>query len=448
MLTITPFKWPALASATLLLAACAAPQPRAPKPNEPAPIVKPPTAGSVAAVTKPNDTSPESTDQRDSPWQRMRTRFSMPGCDYHSEVMKWAQRYTQTPDRFAASWQAAMPFLLLALDEIEKRHLPGEFALLPYVESTYQPIRTQGQRPAGMWQLMPQTAIDRGLRISSDFDGRLDALQSTRAALALIERYDREFGDWRLATMAFNAGEYRIKRELGRRTASDLRAEELGRFAVSATTHEHLYKLLALSCIVSNPQRFDVNLPAPEEDDYLIAHPLEAEIDLRLVARFANVPLSKLGDFNAAWLGHRMPDAAAKQLLLPRNRIDDFVSGVATVPANLHRDWKTQRLTKAASLMEIAAATQTSVTALAAVNDLDAEASVSAGNEILVPGRDATKLLPATEKAKIHVIRAGDTLSAIARRYAVRLADLQRWNQLRPNAVLRLGARLRLNAAS
>lgn len=446
MLTVIPCKWPAAATALLLLAACAAPQSRpqksGPTPTTSAPTTKPLPTPSV----EPPDTQAEAPDEEESPWLRMRTRFSMPGCDYHPEVMKWAARYTQTPERFAASWRPAMPFLLLALDEVEKRNLPGEFVLLPYVESTYRPIPSQGQRPAGMWQLMPQTAIDRGLHISDDFDGRLDAIHSTRVALGLIERYDREFGDWRLATMAFNSGEYRVKRELGRRTAGDLRAEELNRFGVSATTHEHLYKLLALSCIISDPERFKVDLPEPDADDYLVAHPLDTGIDLRLVARFANVPPDKLRDLNASWLGNRMPDAAPKQVLIPRNRVDDFLSGIEAVPAPLHRDWKSQRLQHATLLPELAAASQISAETLAAVNDVDIAASIAAGSEILIPGREAVQRTQTSTKSKIHVIRAGDTLSAIARRYDVRISDLQRWNQLRPNAVLRLGARLRLSA--
>jgi len=100
-----------------------------------------------------------------------------------------------------------MPFLLVVLEQIEQRKMPGEFAFLPYIESNYTALASSGDRSAGIWQLMPDTAREAGLRITREYDGRLDVYASTTAALDLLERYNEQFGDWRLADMAFNAGE-------------------------------------------------------------------------------------------------------------------------------------------------------------------------------------------------------------------------------------------------
>lgn len=434
-----------LVAALSLLAACAVTTPR-----PPAPAAVPPTAPAAPTPVIPApivqaDTPPASAAK--SPWRRMRDRFAMPGCDYSAQVMQWAQRFAAHPERFAETWRPAMPFLLLALDEIERRNLPGEFALLPYVESHYQPLAGKGQRPAGAWQLMPRTARDQGLRLSKHYDGRLDVIDSTRVALDLLERYDREFGDWRLATMAFNAGEYRVKRELRERPAATLDATQLASLKLSPITHEHLAKLLALACIIADPQRFRVTLPEPQAHDVLAEHMIEGSIDLRLAARYADMSFADLHRLNAAHLGERSAPLGPHRLLLPRQKIAQFVAMELADPMALRGDWRTVKIPRTTSLSRIARDAATPATTLALANGLDPEATLAAGTSLLVPGRPAVARVLAPPTANdTHVIRSGDTLSAIAHRYGVRIIELLNWNALRANSVLRLGARLRISA--
>src|SRR6185312_5426396 len=197
----------------------------------------------------------------ESPWQAIRDSFAMKGCDYRPQVVRLARYYTKSPRHFAASFERAMPFLEIVVEELDRRNLPGEFAMLPFVESGYEPVPSRGDRPAGMWQLDPDTAREEGLVINADYDARLDVAASTTAALALIERYEKEFGDWRLADMAFNSGEYRVKNLLRGRDAHTLSAAELGKLAFNPITHDHLDRLLALSCVIADPERFGVTLP-------------------------------------------------------------------------------------------------------------------------------------------------------------------------------------------
>src|SRR5436309_1175542 len=143
----------------------------------------------------------------------------------------------------------------------EVAHEPGSY------ESTYTQAGAEGKRlatgrdrAAGIWQLMPDTAREAGLPINRDYDGRLDVYASTLAALDLLERYHEEFGDWRLADMAFNAGEYGIK-DLRGNNSDAPSAAELAHLRAPAHAHEHLAKLLAVSCVVADPERFQVELP-------------------------------------------------------------------------------------------------------------------------------------------------------------------------------------------
>ncbi|HEY0230241.1 MAG TPA: hypothetical protein VGC55_03220, partial [Dokdonella sp.] len=145
-----------LGAAGGLLAACVAPSPR-PSMPAPAPVAAPaPSVADIAPAAAPALSPPG--EPSDSPWPRLRQRFAMQRCDYRPQVVRWANYYARAPRQFSASWKQAMPFLLLVVDEIDKRGLPGEFAMLPYVESSYQPVSTKGDRPAGMWQLVPDTA--------------------------------------------------------------------------------------------------------------------------------------------------------------------------------------------------------------------------------------------------------------------------------------------------
>lgn len=427
-----------------LLVACAATTPRPAAPATVTPTVPAAPTPTIPATIVHAEIAPAGA--AESPWQRIRERFAMPGCDYSAQVMHWAQRFAVHPERFADTWRPAMPFLLLALDDIERRNLPGEFALLPYVESHYQALPGNGQRPAGAWQLMPRTARDQGLRVSHDYDGRLDAIDSTRVALDLLERYDREFGDWRLATMAFNAGEYRVKRELRDRAAATLDATELASLKLSPITHEHLAKLLALACIIADPQRFGVILPEPQAADVLAEQMIEGVVDLRVAARYAGMSFENLQRLNAAQLGERSAPTGPHRLLLPRQQVAQFVAMELTDPKALRGVWRTMKIPRTTALSRIASDATIPATTLALANGLDPEATLTAGTSLLVPGQAAVAHVRAsTAGNETHVIRSGDTLSAIAHRYGVRITELLNWNSLHANSVLRLGAHLRLS---
>jgi membrane-bound lytic murein transglycosylase D len=374
-----------------------------------------------------------------SPWTRLRARFAMDGCTYRPEVQHFARHYARWPRTFAASWKQAMPFLLLVLDELERRDLPGEFALLPYLESNYRPLPGRGNGPAGMWQIVPSTARAAGLAVGEDYDGRLDALESTRAALDLIERYQRQFADWRLADMAFSSGEYRVRKLLGERDARTLAADELSRLAFAPGTHEHLDRLLALACIVEHPARFGVTLPEPRPQDRLQAVVLQGGMDLRVAANLADVPITEVRRWNAAWRGNRMAADFAPRLLLPETTVADFQQAAASVPVALWGNWREQVAGRTSRLASWSSETGVPATVLAAANGLDPQETVLPATRLLLPGQEPRVAPPVRRDAapRSHVVVAGDTLSRIARKAGISLRRLQ---QLNPDArTLRIG---------
>jgi len=432
---------PGLAAA--LLVGCATPPVREPAVPQPLPPAPPAIAPDRAEAPPPQ---PAAVETGDSPWPRLRRRFAMQGCDYRPEVQRWAQHYARSPRQFAASWKSAMPFLLIVVDELERRKLPGEFAMLPYVESGYEPVASRGDRPAGMWQLVPDTARGAGLTVGADYDGRLDALASTRAALDLLERYYEIFGDWRLANMAYNSGEFRVRKLIGDRDPHTLSAQELAAVAFNPVTHEHLDRLLALSCIIEEPQRFGVRLPEPGEDDRLQSVALEAGMDLRLAARLAGLSAADVKRWNAGYRRNRMAAAPAHQLLLPASRVQRFRAAAEAVPVAYWGDWREQRAAGTRGIGSWAAQIGVPVTVLALANAVGEDSTVAPSTRLLLPGREPEPAAEAPRKreARTHVVAAGDTLSGIARRYAV---PLRRLKELNPQArgTLHLGDRLRID---
>ena len=373
----------------------------------------------------------------------------MQACDYRPAVQRWARTYSRSARQFEASWKRAMPFLLIVLDELQRRRLPGEFAMLPYVESLYRPIASRGDRAAGMWQLMPDTAREAGLVVDAGYDARLDARASTSAALDLITAYYREFGDWRLADMAFNSGEFRVRKLLGERDAHTLSADELARLPFNPVTHDHLDRLLALACIVDDPQRFGIRLPEPGTRDHLQVVTLQTGMDLRVAAHLAGLDVDDVKRWNADYRRNRMEDGRPPQLLLPAPDIERFQAALATVPVDLWNDWREQRAARSSGIASWAAQAGIPVAALAAANAVAVETTVAPTTILLLPGRDAEEAVPTArdEPSRIHVVAAGDTLSRIAHHYSIPLDRLRRMNPL-AGGTLHPGQRLRVAPAA
>jgi membrane-bound lytic murein transglycosylase D len=363
-------------------------------------------------------------------WTRLRAGFVLDQCD-DPPVQRETARWTQRPQRLAAQIERALPWLMHVQREVAAAGLPGEFALLPFIESGYRAVPGRGAQPAGPWQIVPVTARAYGLAIRNDYDARLDVVASTRAATRLLRDLGARFDhDWVLADMAYNAGEYRVRRAL---RAHAGKPSDPFALALPPITHRHVRSLLGLACAVRDPEQHALDLPEPRPEQELILVAVEATLQLELAARMAGLGTDELRALNPASRGPNLAPGAT--LMLPAPAAARYAATLPHLPQDLRIGW--QRL--------------------AVGDDAGPCAAHPAHAEIcprLNPERATTQLVwrepppsvPGAERADHYVVRAGDSLWRIARRFRLSVESLANINGLPPGAVLRPGQRLRISS--
>lgn len=370
--------------ATVLLAACATPPQRpASAPTTPTRPENLPTTGQAPAPVASKETPAA---PRKDIWTRLRDSFRMNDCNADPSVQLWARRFTASPRRFEQRIGQSLPRLAFIQGIAESHDVAGEFVLLPWVESRYQPVHGHGRQPGGMWQIVPVTAGAMGLRVNRGFDGRMDVAAATEAVMGMLRRYQDQFQDWRLTDYAYNAGEFAVRKLVARHGAPSLEPA-IPKLPVRNVTREHLVKLLAIACVVRHPEQFHVELPALAEDDHLVAVPIDHSMSMTKAASHAGMSVDALREYNAAFLNNRIDPELADSLLLPGSHVDEFQ---------------------------------------AAMRGADASDD-TASRPLPDPGK--------TAPPRTHTVRAGESLWTIAKRYALSVAQLRRWNSLRGSVV-------------
>jgi len=357
----------------------AAPRPAAPPTPPPEPVV-------VAA-----------TDVMD----RLRLQLDDDTCDGGERARHWQGRYAGSPARFAAQIEGVLPLLAFVLEEIEARQLPGEFAFIPIVESWYRPEAVARGGPAGMWQMIPATARGNGIVITEGYDGRFSPLDATHAALDHLADLHERFGDWRLAAMAYNAGEFRIANAISSH-GSELVASGEARQpnGLAHTTYEYISKIKALSCLLAGPGQRRITLPESLMVERLAVVDVE-EFSGRLdtVARVLDLDEATVRMLNAGYRNGRIDARSPQRLLLPMQ----------------------------------AARARPELPGLLAEHAAQAPAA---------PGSAASATVAASGGR--YTVRPGDTLSVIARRHGLALARLLSLNGLSAQSIIRPGQVLKL----
>jgi membrane-bound lytic murein transglycosylase D len=380
-------------------------------------------------------------------WDRLRRGFAMPDLD--NDLVRDRERwYALRPDYVARMTERGGRYLFHIVEELDKRGMPTELALLPFIESAYNPQAMSVARASGMWQFIPSTGRDFELKQNVFRDDRRDVLASTRAALDYLQKLYAMFGDWQLALAAYNWGEGSVQRAVARNQKAGL-PTNYESLRMPAETQLYLPKLQAVKNIVLRPADFGLQLPELFNHPYFLSVPIERDMDVAVAIRIAGITLEEFQTLNPQMNRPVILAAGTSQVLLPYDNANRFVRELP-----LHRGplatWTAWTAPKTMKTGEAAKSVGMSEEMLRDVNHIPARMLIKAGSTLLVPRGNALladvsshvadtatlTLAPDAPAMRRLSLKTGrkDTVASIARRFRVNAAQLAEWNKVSPGA--------------
>ena len=327
-------------------------------------------------------------------WIGMRQAFAMPDADEES-IRPYIDEYTKHPVLLARLVKRGEPYLFHILERLEQHAMPAELALLPIIESGFDPFATSPPGAAGIWQFMPATAADVGLEQNWWYDGRRDIVASTEAAIGYLQQLHEDFnGDWFLALAAYNAGKARVRRAVKRNRMSG-GSGDFWQLALPDETRAYVPKLLALKAIIANPERYGVVMPKLPAARHFAEVEIEGQIELRVVARLAGVSLDAFQRLNPAFNQALTAQQGVNRFLVPASAEPVIAGRIAGLTRAQRVQSIRHRIRAGDNLSTIAQHYGTTVRALRRANRLDSN-RIIAGEILLVPaGEDGQTLADA-----------------------------------------------------
>jgi membrane-bound lytic murein transglycosylase D len=364
--------------------------------------------------------------------------------------------FVSHPDYLNRVFTRAQRYLPHITDELARRGLPLELALLPIVESAYDPFAYSHGRAAGLWQMIPGTATRFGIKQNWWYDGRRDVVDSTRAALDYLEHlYDFNEGNWLNAIASYNSGEGNVRKAVRRNRAAN-KPDDFWNLRLSKETSAYVPRLLALVEIVRDPQQFDVTLPRVADEAQFVVTDIGSQIDLALAAELAGVDVDTVYTFNPGYNRWSTDPKGPHKLVLPVDVAEDFNAALEEVPPGERVRWQRHKIRNGEAISQIAQKYHTTVSAIRSANNLRGN-TIRAGQHLMIPV--ATKPLSAYSKSadarlaktqnkkraanKVeHIVRSGESFWTISQKYNVTTRQLSAWNGMAPRDTLPVGRRL------
>lgn len=409
----------------------------------------------AAAPGEQESSPPLPPDAYDPPaevWMRLRAGFAMNDLD-GPLVRRWEKWYATRPEYVARMVERSRRYLYHIVHEVERRGMPMEVAILPMIESAYNPMALSRARALGIWQFIPATGKKYGLEQNWWFDERRSIIDATAGALDYLETLHVMFGDWQLALAAYNCGEGGLSRAIARNKAKK-KGTAYANLVLPRETREYLPKLQAVKNILMRPEAFGLSLMAIPDLPYFKAVTTPQAIDLKLAAELAEMPVDEFVSLNPGYNRPVIGGAAEHTLLLPVEKAEIFTAKLALMEEPLV-SWRAYHLKKGERLEDVAERYGLAAEALRAANGIRGTRPLPAGVSLLVPASQqappgdtaihhAVFVPPPVEMGSgFHRVRRGETLASIAAVYGTTLAELQRWNRLGA-AALKPGQRLRI----
>lgn len=409
----------------------------------------------------PNDSSTALPGMEDIDiWARIRKGFGIPDLE-NPLVDNQTQWYSSRPDYIERSTIRASRYLFHVVQELEKRGMPTELALLPFIESAFNPEALSTAKAAGMWQFIPSTGRDYNLKQNMFTDERRDVLASTDAALTYLQKLYGMFGDWQLALAAYNWGEGSVQRAVNRNLAAGLPIDFNTLSAqMPNETRNYVPKLQAVKNIIAMPGNFGIDLPKIDNQPYFVTIGKTRNIDVKVAAQLAELSLDEFKALNPQFNRPVIIGGEDTKILLPQSNADKFKANLSKFTQTLS-SWTAHTVSSARERIEtIASKFGTTPDVIRSVNHIPPKMVLKAGSTILVPKTEASSDADITpeiaDNARLAIapdvpdfrriyVKAGkrDTLGSIAGRYRVTVAQIKQWNSLRHDT-LASGQKLQL----
>lgn len=432
---------------------------REPPPPAPEPVPPP-----VAEVTEP-EVAPEpetpvtvagiTPEKYSDLFDRIRAGYQLPDVESR-QVDREFRFYANNPDYLDRVFSRAGPYLYHIVGEIEAHQMPLELALLPVVESAFEPYAYSVARASGLWQFIPPTGSRFGLKQNWWYDGRRDVVESTRAALDYLQFLYSEFDDWLLAVAAYNCGEANVARAIRANAAA---GEPTDFFSISPRlpkeTRAYVPKLLAMARLFLAPQDYGIEFSAFPNEPYFTSVDTLGQIDMKLAADLAGISYEELYMLNPAFHRWATDPGGPHRLLVPADTADLFRASVQQLTSDERMRVAHHRVQSGDTVAGIAQQYHTQAQVIRELNDLPANAKLMIGDDLRVPS-GVTELPAKVQLAAlrvdrgsrsgarggVHVVKRGDTLSAIARRNRMNVRTLAALNNMGVNDTIRAGQRL------
>ena len=394
-------------------------------------------------------------------WDRVRRGFAMPDLD--NDLVRDRERwYAARPDYVARMTERGGRYLFHIVEELDKRGMPTELALLPFIESAYNPQAMSVARASGMWQFIPSTGRDFELKQNVFRDDRRDVLASTRAALDYLQKLYGMFGDWQLALAAYNWGEGSVQRAIAKNQRAGL-PTNYESLRMPAETQLYVPKLQAVKNIVARPAHFGLQLPQLLNHPYFLSVPIERDMDVAIAVKLAGMPLDEFQTLNPQMNRPVILAAGTQQVLLPYDNANRFVRELPRHRGPL-ATWTAWTAPKTMKTAEAARAVGMSEEHLREINHIPARMLIKAGSTLLVPRGNALladvssrvadtatlALAPEAQPLRKVSLKAGrkDTVASVAKRYRVSATQVAEWNKVGPGASFASGQTVVVYVAS
>lgn len=392
--------------------------------------------------------------------ERIRAGFQLEDVDQKAvdQQVAW---YVNHPEYLERTFTRGGMYLYYIATQLEERDMPLELALLPVVESAFEPFGYSRARASGLWQFIPATGKQFGLKQNWWYDGRRDVVESTRAALDYLQFLHEEFnGDWLLAIAAYNSGEVNVHRAIKRNLALK-KPTDFWHLKLPRETKAYVPKLLAMSRLVRDPQALGIEFSPMPNEPYFAQVETGAQIDLKLAAELAGITADEMTNLNPAFHRWATDPEGPHRLLVPVDSSEVFRESLAMVPVEERVRLVAHEVGSGDTLATIARTYGVSVAVIKEINGISGT-RLRPGQDLLIPANGGElhpkvamaaarvdgRRPPVNRNSSVHVVRRGDSLWTISRAYGVNMKTLASLNGMQPGEVLSIGRKVKLRGSS